>query len=317
MARGRLVWGLSGLATAAVLTLPGARLLTHLGADVQHATPSGAVTRTVSVSQPITSLDVQSQDGPVRVQAGSGPGVHITELISYDKSAGPLPRVQDSVSGGRLTVADPVCATSDCGVSFLVTVPPAVPVSVTSMGGPVAVSGVGSGFVESGGGPVTLASLTGALTVDTDGGSLGLTGLTGSLHADTGGGPLSATGISGQATISTDGGQLAVTGLTGPLQADSGGGPAILTGIRAQTATITTGGGSARVVFHAVPRLVNLSTDGGPASLNVPGGPYALNADSDGGPESVRIAANPSASRSLTVTSGGGSLMIGTAGAGQ
>jgi hypothetical protein len=49
----------------------------------------------------------------------------------------------------------------------------------------------------------------------------------------------------------------------------------------------------------------------------VPGGPYALNADSDGGPESVGIATGPSASRSLTVTSSGGSLLVSGAPSGQ
>jgi hypothetical protein len=43
----------------------------------------------------------------------------------------------------------------------------------------------------------------------------------------------------------------------------------------------------------------------------VPGGPYALNATSDGGgPQSVGIATDPAAHRSITVTSGGGSLEI-------
>jgi hypothetical protein len=46
----------------------------------------------------------------------------------------------------------------------------------------------------------------------------------------------------------------------------------------------------------------------------VPGGSYALDTDSDGGPQSVRVAADPSASRSLTVTSGGGPLTVGPAG---
>lgn len=312
---GRLVWGLSGLATAAVLAVPGVRLITHPVVAVSQ-TPDQTVTRSFSTATAITSLDVQSWSGPVRVQAGAGHVVHVTEHIAYGKPAAPPP-VRISVSGGRLTVADPVCATSDCGVSFVVTVPSTVAVTVTSAGGPVAISGVTSGFVESGGGPVTLASLAGPLTVDTDGGSLGLSGLTGSLHADTGGGPLSASWIYGAATISTDGGSLVVYGLTGPLQANSGGGPAALTDIHAQTATVTTGGGSGQLAFHMEPRLVNLSTDGGPASLYVPGGPYALNAGSDGGPESVRVAADPSASRSLTVTSGGGSLTVGTAGDGQ
>jgi hypothetical protein len=317
-AHGRWIWGLSGLATAAVLAIPGARLLTHPGADGQHLTANDTATRTISLVQPITSLDVQSQDGSVRVQAGAGRGVQIIELISYDRSVSPQPRVQDPVSGGRLTLADPECATSDCAVSFVVTVPATVPVTVTSDGAPVAISGVAGANVESGGAPVTLARLTGPLTVDTDGGSLDLNGLAGPLHADTGGGPMTATGIDGAATISTEGGSLAVDGLTGPLQADSAGGPVALSGIRAQTATVTTGGGSGRLVFHTVPELVNLSTDGGPALLDVPAGPYALNADSDGGPESVHVGTDPSAARSITVTSGGGPLTVdGTAGTGQ
>jgi hypothetical protein len=316
-AHGRWIWGLSGLATAAVLAVPGARLLTHPGADGQHLTPADTATRSISLVQPITSLDVQSQDGSVRVQAGSGQSVHIIELISYDKSVSPQPRVADSVSGGRLTLADPMCSASDCAVSFVVTVPATVPVNVTSNGGLVAISGVAGANVDSGGGPVSLARLAGPLTVDTDGGSLDLSGLTGPLRADTGGGPMTAAGIDGPATISTEGGSLAVNGLTGALQADSAGGPAVLTDIRAQMAVVTTGGGSGRLVFDAVPELVNLSTDGGPASLDVPGGPYALNADGDGGPESVQVATDPSASRSLTVTSGGGPLTVSPAGAGQ
>jgi hypothetical protein len=314
---GRWIWGLSGLATAAVLAVPGARLLSHPGADGQHMTPTSTATRTISLSQPITSLDVQSQDGSVRVQAGSGRGVHIIELISYDKSVSPQPRVEDSVSGGRLTLADPVCSTSDCAVSFVVTVPATVPVTVASDGGAVAISGVAGANVESGGAPVTLARLTGTLTVDTDGGSLDLNGLTGPLHADTGGGPMTATGINGPATISTEGGLLAVNGLTGALQADSAGGPVVLRDLGSQTAGISTGGGSAQVAFAAAPELVTLSTDGGPATLAVPRGAYALNTDSDGGPQSVRVSSDPSAARSLTVTSGGGSLAVGPAGAGQ
>jgi hypothetical protein len=42
----------------------------------------------------------------------------------------------------------------------------------------------------------------------------------------------------------------------------------------------------------------------------VPGGPYALTADSGGGPQTVGIATSPAASRSLTVTTGDGALVI-------
>jgi hypothetical protein len=315
-ARSRWVWGLSGLATAAVLAVPGARLLTSPGLHIQ-AGQNAAVTRHFAASVPITSLDVQSPGGLVQIRTGSGPGVRVTELISYDKPAG-VPAVQNSVSRGRLTLADPACDTSDCSVSFTVTVPSAMFATVTTEGGPVMISGMAGADVDSGGAPVTLSHISGTLTVGTDGGMLRLDGLTGTFHADTAGGPLSAAGIRGLATISTDGGALNVKGLTGSLQADSGGGPATLTGVSAPTAIITTGGGSGRVVFATAPKLVTLSTDGGPAALGVPGGPYALNADSDSGPESVRgVTADPSAARSITVTSGGGSLTVGPAGAGH
>jgi hypothetical protein len=51
-------------------------------------------------------------------------------------------------------------------------------------------------------------------------------------------------------------------------------------------------------------------TDGGPATLAVPGGPYNLTANSEGGPQSVRIATDPTALPSITIISGGGSLLV-------
>ncbi len=51
------------------------------------------------------------------------------------------------------------------------------------------------------------------------------------------------------------------------------------------------------------------------AQLTVPRGPYALTVDSGGGPQpSIGIPADPQAHRSVTVSSGGGSLSITPAG---
>jgi hypothetical protein len=318
-ARGRWLWAVSGLATAAVLAVPGAHLVTRPGEDNQSIPPNPTVTRSFPVSAAITSLTVQSQnDGPVTVRAGAGRGVQVTEQISYPKPAGaPAPRVQDTVSHGRLTLADPACAITGCSVTFQVTVPATVFATVSSGGAPVSVTGVAGANIESGGSPVTAARISGPLTVSTGGGALQLTGLTGPLHADTGGAPMAAGGINGPSVISTDGGGLTVRGLTGQVQADTGGGPADLTGIRAGAVTVITGGGGGRVVFAAAPESVNLFTDGGPAVLEVPGGPYALTASNDGGgPESVRIATDPAAARTLEVSSGGGALTVAPAAAG-
>ena len=309
-ARGGWLWGLSGLATAAVLAVPAVRLVAHPGLRHDPAIPSATLTRTVTVSQqPITSLNVQSAGEPVRVVAGSGPDVRVTEVISYSKPDGP-PTVRDSVAGGHLSLAVPDCMARDCGVSFDVTVPAAVSATVTSSGGSVTVAGVAGVDVDSGGAPAIVRSIHGPVTVATDGGTLWMNDLTGGLHADTGGGPITATGIDGPATISSDGGALSVTGLTGTLDADSGGGPAYLFDVTDRTATLTTGGGPGRLQFDAPPSAVVLSTDGGPAQLDVPGGPYALTSDSDGGPVAVTVATSPSVSRTLAVASGGGPLQV-------
>jgi hypothetical protein len=271
---GRWVWGLSGLVTAAALAIPGARLITTAGAD-SHQPPQDAVTRTVTVPSPVTSLSVQSYGGLVRVTAGPVRRVRVIETIAYDKQEGGPPAVTQAVSGGHLSLASPACASSDCSVDFAVTVPPGVTVSVATDGGPAEVSGTAGAVLDSSGGPVT------------------------------------ATGLNGSLTVSTNGGTLMLNGLAGTLRADTDGGPVIAQGVAAASATVTTGGGDARISFSAAPDTVTVSTAGGDAVLTVPGGPYALTADSGGGPQAVDIATDPAAGRSLTVTTGGGSLQIG------
>lgn len=277
-APGRWIWGLSGLVTVAALAIPGVRLITY--ADVPSATDAQTtVTRTITVPQPVTSLDVQSYGASVQVTAGPVRRVQVTETITYSRQqGGGPPAVTQSVSGGRLTLADPVCQVANCSVSFTVIVPAGVTVAAASQGGQVYVSGIAGADLDSGGGPVGATEIKGHLTVVTEGGPLLIHGLTGPLHADTGGGPLEADGVS------------------------------------AVAATVITGGGDARITFAAAPDDVRVSTDGGPATLAVPGGPYAVTANSDGGPQLVGIATDPAAGRSITVTSGGGPLLIEPAG---
>jgi hypothetical protein len=271
---GRWIWGVSGLATLVAVAIPGAVLITSAGVPWHGQQPQDTVTRTVTVPQPITGLDVQSYGAPVQVTSGPVRRARVTETITYGPRDGGLPAVTQSVSGRRLTLADPACNVSDCSVSFTVTVPLDVAVTTASAGGPVTVSGVGWASLDSGGGPVD------------------------------------ATGIDGPLTVTTEGGPLLLNGLTGPLHADTGGGPLLAQDVAAATGTVITGGGEARIGFTAAPDTLLVSTDGGPATLAMPGGPYALTADSGGGPQVVGIATDPAARRSITVTSGGGPLTI-------
>ena len=307
---GRWVWGLSGLATAAVLVVPGVRLLTTADSSWHRQQAPDTITRALTVDQTVTSLNVQSNGGSVQVRTGPVRHVRVTEALSYDSQDGGPPGVVQSVSAGRLTLADPVCATSNCTVSFAVIVPSGVAVTAATDGGRIGVDGAAGANVDSGGGPMSIAHITGPLTASTEGGSLQLDATAGA-NVDSGGGPVAATQIDGPLTVSTDGGSLQVNGLAGALRADTGGGPLFMQGVSAPTATASTGGGSARIGFSAAPETVTLSTDGGPAMLTVPSGRYAVIAESDGGPQSVGFATDSTARRSITVTSGGGSLQIG------
>jgi hypothetical protein len=270
---GRWVWGLAGLVTAAAFAAPMTHLIVEAGVPVQ-APPPDVVTRTVTVPQPVTSLTVKTYGGQVRVTAGQVSRVRITETIMYDPKAGGLPAVAESVSGGRLSLGDPACASSDCSVDFALTVPADIPATVATQGDPVTVSGTGETDVDSAGGPVWVTQI---------------------------GGPL---------TVATEGGPLMLNWLAGPLRADTGGGSVFAQGITAAAVTVTTGGGPAQIAFAAPPQTVAVSTDGGMASLTVPGGPYALTAESDGGPQWVGIATDPAARPSITVTTGGGPLRV-------
>jgi hypothetical protein len=277
---GRWAWALCGLASAAALAVPGTRLIVSAGIHPPPAktrtlrqVPQQAVvrvqTRTLTVPQPVTSLNVQAYAGQIQVTAAPVTHVQVTETIAYHLKP---PAVVQSVSDGRLFLADPACANDSCSVSFAVQVP--LGVSVTA-----------------------------------DGGALFISGTSGA-NLDSGGAPVSATNIHGPLTVSTHGGPLQINGLTGPLHADTSGGPVIATRVSAATATVSTGSGPAQIMFSAAPESVTVSTRGGLAELIVPGGPYALTTNSDGAPQTIAIATSSAARRAITVTTGGGRLLI-------
>jgi hypothetical protein len=274
---GRWAWGLCGLVTAVAIAVSGTLLILSAGAPAPaRAAPPPAQplmaktqTRTVTVTQPVTSLNVQDYAGLIQVTAAAVSYVEVTETIAY---YGTPPTVEQSVSGGLLSLADPACANVSCSVSFAVRVPPGV--TVTASGGAMVISG------------------TAGANLDSDGA------------------PVSATNIHGPLTVSTHGGPLQINGLTGPLQADTDGGSAVGTRLTAATAAVTSGSGLAQLAFTAAPESVTVSTIRGPVSLSVPGGPYALTANSDGAPQIIGIATSSAANRSITVSTGGGQLVI-------
>ena len=305
---GRWIWGVSGVVTAVVLAIPVTWAISNGGTPSGDQSMSAVPTRTVTIYQPVTSVNVQSYGAPIQIAQGKGPGVTVTEAVSFNQGDIP-PEVTTAVSGGRLTLDAPACADSGCNVSFAVQVPARVSVTAVSAGGDIVVAGAAGASLDSGGGAVRATGVSGSLVISAQGGPVTVVGTAGA-NIDSGGGPVRAAGVDGPLTVSSEGGPLTVTGMNGSLHADTGGGPVFAQGVAAHDATVSTEGGDTRLGFVTAPDSVQVITAGGAADLSVPGGPYALTTDAGGGPQSVGIATSPAASQSINISTGGGPLFI-------
>jgi hypothetical protein len=272
--RGRWIWTLSGVTTVAFLTVLGTALATKSGNPPDGQNMSAVPTRTVAITQPVTSMSVASYGAPIRVAVGPVGQVTVVEAISFDEKSGP-PSVTAKVTDGALTLAAPSCLNSDCSVGFTVTVPASVAVTASSEGGEIHVSGATTADLDSGGAPVTADAIQQALSVTSEGGSITVTGA-GSADLDSGGGPIAARGVGGTITADADGGSIEVHGAA-TASLDSGGGPVTVTGVSGHV-TATANGGS---IFVIGSTGANLDTGGGPAEVDVLNGP--LTANTDGG----------------------------------
>jgi hypothetical protein len=315
--RGRWIWTLSGVATVALLAVFGGWGFVRVGDAPGGPPPLSAIpTRTVTVSQPVTSVNVTSYGAPIRLARGPVSQVTVVEGITFEDK-GPPPMVTATVSHGTLTLAAPSCVDTGCSVRFLVTVPTSVAVNASSEGGEISVSGATTANLESGSGPVTASGIAGALTVASEGGSITAAGA-GSADLDSGGGPIMASAVSGEVTANADGGSITTHG-TGAVSLDSGGGPVTATAVRG-TATASADGGSITVTGATG---ANLDTGGGPAIVRAVDGPLTayteggglqvdrltglLSADTADGP----VNASGIASATVRLTTDGGGAWVG------
>jgi hypothetical protein len=329
--RGRWVWTVSGLATVALLAWPVVGLIGRAGNGGQgeFVTAMPIMTRTVTVTQPVTSLSVESYGAPIRITAGPVHHVTVTEAISYP-GPGQAPAVTAAVSDRKLTLDAPACTTADCSVGFTVTVPPGVAVSAESDDGGIAVAGAAGADLDSGGGPVQASHIDGPLSVSSEDGGITVSDVSApsGTNLDSGG-PIQVGRVDGPLTLASEDGGVTVNGLTGNLDADTGGGPfagdvssgraSVLTedGSAALTFAsapayvfVDTGGGPAQLTFDQPPTAVMVSTENGSASVSVPGGPYSVTADSGGGSQTVGVPTARAAHHTLSVSTEGGPLEI-------
>jgi hypothetical protein len=68
---GRLFWGISGVITVVALGVPGAHLILNAGTPSAQGDIAAIPTRTIAITQPVTSLNVQSYGATSRSPRGS------------------------------------------------------------------------------------------------------------------------------------------------------------------------------------------------------------------------------------------------------
>jgi len=331
--RGRWIWTVSGLVTVAALSVPVAFLITHGAGSGNGQIVSALPGRTLTVAATVTSLSVTSYGSPIQVTTGPVRHLTVRESINYSPANGPAPAVTDQVSDGRLTLAAPACANSDCSVGFTVTVPSSVAVTADSDGGaitvanaaganldsgggsvqashidgPLTISADGGGItvwhvtsptgtsLDSGGGPITASQVDGPLTASGQGGSITVANVSSPTGAnlDSGGGPITATGIDGPLSAAAEGGGITVNGLTGDLQADTAGGPFSGESVAAGKVSVITEGGAAGLTVSTAPAYVFVDTGGGPATLTFGGAPTTVTVSTDGGSATLNVPGGP------------------------
>jgi hypothetical protein len=345
-ARGRWIWTLSGLATVGLLAWPVVVLISSAGNGGQgeFVTTTPIMTRTVTVTQPVTSLSVESYGAPIQITAGPVHQVTVREAISYP-GPGQAPTVTAAVSDRRLTLDAPACATSGCSVGFSVIVPAVVAVTAESDNGGIAVSGVAGANLDSGGGPVQASHINGPLSVSSEDGGITVSdvsapsgtnldsgggpvqashvngpltissedgGITVSdvtapgVNLDSGGGPVQVGRVDGPLTVTSEDGGVTVNGLTGDLDADTGGGP-FAGDVSSGRASVLTEDGSVALTLASAPAYVFVDTGGGPAQLTFDQPPDAVMVSTENGSASVSVPGGP---YSVTADSEGGSQTV-------
>lgn len=154
--------------------------------------------------------------------------------------------------------------------------------------------------IETEGGNVEAAGVTGHVEAASGGGSMHLDDIAGGANAETGGGSIEVGTISGDIGLHTGGGSIQVHHANGKITAETGGGSVEIVSA-SQGASIETGGGSIEV--HQCSGKVKAGTGGGSIDLGDIGGP----ADIETGGGSIHLA---SAKGHVQAQTGGGGIEL-------
>jgi len=242
----------------------------------------------------IRHLVVDAGPGDVSVVGSDRPDVFALWQQRYSLVK---PRVEREVRGDVLALRSRCPATSfRCAVVLGAQLPRATAVSLRSSSAPLTVSGVSGG--------VAVTSQSGAVTVqDVDG----------PVHVDDGSGKLSLLHVSGDITARTGSGAVELNDVRGRVEVTTGAGSITSNASRMTVFAARSDSGWVTAGFTAPPQRVEVRSSSGAVALQLPRGRYRLSLHAPSGKVSLSgITDDPTATRTITVTSGTSIALEGT-----
>jgi hypothetical protein len=273
-----------------------AGMITTLGLAQQSSIQKegGNWTSTVNGSlSGVRNLHIKVEVGAVRVEGGSSQGItYVIRNRSYESSEDRARRQFEQYKISSYTRGDTAWIVGDWQGGrphkFSSEVTVSVPRDMELV------------KIETEGGDIVTAGISGRLEAQSGGGSIHLDDIGGAINAETGGGSVEVGKVGGDLTVRTGGGSIHIGSAKGKIAAESGGGSVeLLSGL--QGASLETGGGSIHV--DKCTGRVKVSTGGGSIDLGEINGPVQM--ETGGG--SLKISSSTGPVRAET---GGGSIEL-------
>lgn len=123
--------------------------------------------------------------------------------------------------------------------------------------------------VETSGGDISVANITGGFKLDTSGGDVKLNNTNGKLSVETSGGDINVTKHKGETTLSTSGGDIICNGVIGDLHAETSGGD-VSVDVNDGKVFAETSGGDITIAYTGLNKGIEAETSGGDIHAKLP-----------------------------------------------
>lgn len=225
-------------------------------------------------------LTLKTDAGSVRIEGTGGDRVEVhVEMVGRERDLEDFVIRADETASGILVTGKNTRGSrwwnwgSGLEISYAIRVPQSYNIDVNTAGGDVTIAGV-SGKLNGGtsGGNITITSIRGDVQLETSGGDIKAESVQGLVKMETSGGNIRIAGVTGDVDVETSGGNISLSSVEGKVRAETSGGNIVMTvkesnkGVFAETS----GGNIDIRLPKDITATVDASTSGGDVICDYP-----------------------------------------------